>query len=129
MSTSSQKLVVDYLAAAGDRRLEEAARYLADGAVLVFPQGRFDDLETMAAAMAGRYRTISKTYGTWDVIDADDKTIVVATGTLSGVNVHGVAFAGIRFCDRFVVRNGHISEQHVWNDLAESGVLEQTSSV
>jgi hypothetical protein len=127
MSNSSQKLVLDYLAAAGDRRLDDAATYLADGALLVFPQGRFDDLEAMAAAMAGRYRTIAKTYETWDVIDGDRQSVVVATGTLSGINVHGVAFTDIRFCDRFVVIDARISEQHVWNDLAESGVLERTS--
>ena len=34
---------------------------------------------------------------------------------------------GIRYIDRFVIRNGLIIRQDVWNDLAESGVLDRTS--
>lgn len=105
--------------------MSDAASLLADDAVLVFPQGRFDDLDEMAAAMSGRYLSISKTYDTWDVVERDRDTVVVTTGTLSGVNTHGITFVDIRFCDRFVVRDGQISEQYVWNDLAESGVLDQ----
>lgn len=125
MDRSSREMIVEYLAAASERRMSQAAAYLAPDVTLVFPQGRFDDLEAMASAMAGRYRSIEKTYETWDVMDGEDGGVVVATGTLSGVNTHGVGFSGVRFCDRFVVRDGLISEQHVWNDLAESGVLDQ----
>ncbi len=128
MENAPRKLVQNYLNATSDRRMDDAATYLSDDAVLVFPQGRFDDLEKMAAAMAGRYSTISKTYDTWDVMDSEGESIVIATGTLSGLNTHQVAFADIRFCDRFVVRDGRICEQHVWNDLAESGVLDITES-
>ena len=126
MDLTPRKTIHEYLTAAGERRMSDAASYLADGAVLVFPQGRFDDLGEMAAAMAGRYSAIAKTYDTWDVMKTDSGTVVVTTGTLSGVNLHGVDFAGVRFCDRFVVKDGLIHEQHVWNDLAESGVLEQS---
>lgn len=126
MNTSAEETIREYLKASGERSMAEAASYLADEAVLVFPQGRFDDLEEMAAAMAGRYSAISKTYDTWDLMENDGGTVVVTTGTLSGVNLHGVDFAGVRFCDRFVVRDGLIHEQHVWNDLAESGVLDRT---
>ena len=121
----TEETIREYLHAASDRRLVDAAAYLADEAVLIFPQGRFNDLEAMAAAMTGRYRTVAKTYDTWDTMENDGTTVVVTTGTLSGVNTHGVEFAGVRFCDRFVVRNGRILEQHVWNDLAESGALDQ----
>lgn len=125
MELTAEEIIREYLDASSERRMSDAASFLADGAVLAFPQGRFDDLEGMAAAMSGRYRVISKTYGTWDVMEGDHETVVVTTGTLSGVNTHGVAFADVRFCDRFVVRDGQIWEQHVWNDLAESGVLDQ----
>lgn len=118
-------MILEYLAAADERRMGEAGAYLAPNAIHVFPQGRFHDLEAVGAAMASRYRSIRKTYETWDVMDAESETVVVATGTLSGENIHGLDFAGVRFCDRFVVRDGLISEQHVWNDLAESRALEQ----
>ncbi len=124
MDLTPRETIHEYLTAAGERRMSDAASYLADGAVLVFPQGRFDDLNAMAAAMSGRYRTISKTYDTWDSIEDGGTTVVFTTGTLSGVNTHGEDFQDIRFCDRFVLKDGLIHEQHVWNDLAESGVLE-----
>ena len=126
MDTAPTDFIREYLNASSERRMSDAASYLAEEAVLVFPQGRFNGLEAMAAAMSGRYRTISKRHDTWDVIETEGDTVVVTTGTLSGVNAHGVSFENIRFCDRFVLRNGHIMEQHVWNDLAESGVLDRT---
>jgi hypothetical protein len=43
---------------------------------------------------------------------------------LYGENLAGVAFEGIRYVDVFVIENGLISEQMVWNDLCESGVLD-----
>ena len=128
MPSGSLELVQEYLLAAAERRLGDASRFLDPDALIVFPQGRFDDIEGMATAMSGRYRSIDKTHQTWDVIASDtDTTVVVTTGTLHGVNVHDVPFEGIRFCDRFVIRDGLIAEQHVWNDLAESGVLSKRS--
>lgn len=125
MSTPPLEMVREYLVASGERRMEEAGRYLDAAAIIIFPQGRFGNLEEMAEGMKGRYLSIGKTHETWDVSTDESQTVVVTTGTLNGVNTHGIAFDGVRFCDRFVIRNGLIAEQHVWNDLAESGVLER----
>lgn len=125
MANDPMEMVRSYLAASGDRRLDEAAGYLAPDVLIIFPQGRFRNLTEMAAAMAGRYRSIAKTHETWDVASSGQDTVVITTGTLQGVNNHEAPFDGIRFCDRFVIRDGRIVEQHVWNDLAESGVLEK----
>ncbi|MEX2323718.1 MAG: nuclear transport factor 2 family protein [Acidimicrobiia bacterium] len=126
MPTNPVELVREYLLAMGRRDTEQAATYLSVDLLLVFPQGRFDGLEQLTAALADRYRSLNKTHHTWDVSDLDPETsVVVTTGDLDGINCHGVAFSRIRFCDRFVVRHELIVEQHVWNDLAESGVLLQ----
>lgn len=125
VSNSPLELVRRYLTALGERRLEEAWRCLDANAFMIFPQGRFEDLAEMTAAMEGRYRHVGKTHETWDVMSAGPDAVVVTTGSLHGINLHGVSFQGIRFCDRFVIRDGRIAEQHVWNDLAESGVLEE----
>jgi hypothetical protein len=45
---------------------------------------------------------------------------------LYGENLQGVAFEGIRYVDVFVIKNGLIIEQRVWNDLAETGVLNRS---
>lgn len=117
-------MLLTYLAATADRNMDTASSYLSPDVRLVFPQGQFESLSQMADSMAGRYRSMGKTHDTWDISTAENRTVVVTTGTLHGVNLHGVAFAGVRFCDRFVVRSGLISEHHVWNDLAESGILD-----
>lgn len=124
MSGPEIGMLLAYLAATADRDMDTASSYLSPDVRLVFPQGQFDSLSHMAEAMAGRYLSIGKTHDTWDISTAGERTVVVTTGTLHGVNLHGVAFAGVRFCDRFVVRSGLITEQHVWNDLVESGVLD-----
>jgi len=128
MPSASLELVREYLLAAAERRFQDASRLLDPHALLVFPQGRFAGLEEMAAAMSSRYHSIAKTHQTWDIVASEtEATILVTTGTLHGVNVHDVPFDGVRFCDRFVIRDGLIAEQHVWNDLAESGVLSRRS--
>jgi len=117
-------LVQRYLEACEERRLEEAERYLAPGAILVFPGGRYTSVLEMAAGAARWYRWVKKIYATWDVaVRPDGTAIVVTTGTLYGENLHGVPFEGIRYIDRFVVREGQIIRQDVWNDLEISGVL------
>jgi len=127
MPTGPVELVRRYLVESKERRGEDASACLDPGVVFIFPQGTFDDLEELAATLATRYRSIHKTHHTWDVVESGSETIVVTTGTLSGVNLTGVAFEGIRFCDRFVIRHELIVEQQVWNDLAESGVLSRES--
>ncbi len=127
MPTGPVELVRNYLVESKERRLEEASARLDPSVVFIFPQGTFDALEEMAASLANRYRSIDKTHHTWDVFESGPETVVLTTGTLSGVNLTGVAFEGIRFCDRFVIRHELIVEQQVWNDLAESGVLSRES--
>lgn len=119
-------LVQRYLAASEARRLDEARSCLAPGAVLVFPGGQYATPSEMAVAAARRYRWVKKVYDAWDVaVRQDGTTIVISTGTLYGENLHGVPFEGIRYIDRFVVREGKIIRQDVWNDLDASGVLER----
>lgn len=114
-----------YLEASGSRRLEEARGHLADEVVLQFPNGTFDSLEGLLAASEGRYRRIGKVHESWDVCEHDDEVTVVSVGTLHGENAHGVAFEGVRYIDRILYRDGLIVRQEVFNDLAESGVLDR----
>jgi hypothetical protein len=106
-------------------RLADAQEYLAPDAILEFPSGTYRSLVEMAAAAEGRYRWIGKAPVSWDVSEHDGTVTVVNVGTLHGENVHGVEFEGIRYVDRIVYRADRIVLQQVWNDLAESGVLER----
>ncbi|GIW12095.1 MAG: membrane protein [Dehalococcoidia bacterium] len=107
------------------RQLAEAATYLAPEVRMTFPPGiTFRSLDELVANARGRYRWVDKVRERYEAFSREDGAIVVySMGTLFGENVFGVPFSGVRYLDRFVLRDGLIVEQDVWNDLAESGVL------
>ena len=124
-----QEVVEEFLAAVGAGCISDAARYLDPAARMIFPGGReYTDLADLAAASATRYRYVDKHRDEYDSAEAPDSTVVFSLGRLHGENLHGVAFDNVRYVDRFVVRDGLIVEQRVWNDLAETGVLHVRSA-
>ncbi len=117
-------VVEEFLAAVGAGRISDAARYLDPTVRMIFPGGReYTDLADLAAVSATRYRYVDKHRDEYDCADGPDSTVVFSVGRLYGENLHGVAFDNVRYVDRFMVRDGLIVEQRVWNDLAETGVL------
>ena len=44
---------------------------------------------------------------------------VYCFGTLQGERLDGTPYSGIRFIDRFTVREGRLVDQQVWNDMGE----------
>lgn len=117
-------VVERYLRLAEERRLEEAAALLAPGAAMVFPGNRiYATLAEMVADARRRYRWVRKVIERWDVLPGPDGATVYCIGTLYGEDLEGRPFAGVRFVDRFEVRDGLICKQEVWNDLAEAGVV------
>lgn len=126
MSTpDAGKLVEDYLRRCEARDLDAAATLLAPDAMIVFPGGlRHRTLQDMVADSATRYARVAKRREPPLVATCDDgSTLVVSRGTLEGEALDGTPFSGVRYIDVFVVREGRIHEQHVFNDLAERGVL------
>lgn len=123
---SAKDLIQKFLRTMENRELEAAEAMMAEDAVIIFPPDkRFSSQAEMVASAKGRYQWIKKTFDQIDAFTRDDGTeVVYIMGTLYGENNHGVEFEGIRYIDRFVVRENKIIEQHVWNDLAESGVLQ-----
>ena len=122
---TAKELIKRFLRAMEARDLESAQAMMAPGAEIIFPGGVvFQSQAEMVAAAQGRYQWVKKTFDRLESLGRGDQTVVFVMGTLSGVNIHGVAFSGIRYIDRFALENGLITSQEVWNDLAESGVLE-----
>lgn len=110
------------------RDLEAASTMFSPDARIVFPGGKiYASQAEMVAAAKGRYQWVKKTFERVDVLAPSDseEIVVYVTGTLYGVNRHNIEFSGIRYIDRFVIDNGVIVSQEVWNDLAESGVLDR----
>ncbi len=74
-----------------------------------------------SAFNAGRYAWVKKRFGRTDVVAGatHDEAVVYSIGTLHGAWLDGMPFEGNRYVDRYVVRNGLITEMEVWNDSAE----------
>jgi hypothetical protein len=112
----AERVVRDYLGAMERRDLAAAKALLAPGFFMVFPGGaRFDTLEQLVESARGRYRSAKKTYERFDAFEGG----VYCFGTLYGELLDGTPYSGIRFVDRFTVRDGKLVDQQVWNDMAE----------
>lgn len=97
------------------RDLTAAAALLAPGFTMTFPGGvTMTALEDLVAWSAQRYRFVRKTYAAFD----EAPGVVHCHGTLSGEWNDGTPFSGIRFIDRFELKDGKLIQQDVWNDMA-----------
>jgi hypothetical protein len=84
-----------------------------------FPRGRhFPSLDAWLESSRGTYVRIAKRFERIDVaITGAQCAIVHCSGTLHGERVDGKPLEGFRYIDRFVIRDGLIVDQLVWNDL------------
>jgi len=111
-----ETVVRQYLDAMERRDLATAKTFLAPGFFMVFPgDKRFDSLEQLVASAKGRYRSANKVYQKTESIE----NTVYCYGTLHGELLDGTPYSGIRFIDRFTVKDGKLVDQMVWNDMAE----------
>ncbi|RVU34018.1 DUF4440 domain-containing protein [Hwanghaeella grinnelliae] len=116
----AREVVKTFLERMEARDLTGAQSMLADGFRMVFPGGvEFSRLEELIDWAKPRYNWVKKTYDDWDVAAREDGVAVTCQGTLRGEFPDGTPFEGIRFVDWFLVRDGKLSRQHVWNDLGE----------
>ena len=110
-----------------DRKIDEVQAMLAPGCIIEFPGGKkFANIAEMVENAKGRYNWVKKHRERYFVGENGNQTIVTSIGTLYGENLHGVAFEGVRYVDLFVIENGLITEQRVWNDFGETGVLDRS---
>jgi hypothetical protein len=111
-----ETIVRQYLDAMERRDLVTAKSFLAPGFFMVFPGNkRFDSLEQLVASAKGRYRSANKVYEKTEI----SGNSVYCFGTLFGELLDGTPYSGVRFIDRFTVKDGQLADQMVWNDMAE----------
>lgn len=119
-----EALVRRFLALLEARELDAASRLLAPEVEMVFPGGaRFHRLEQLIEWAGTRYARIAKRIDRVDTAPAEPVAggaIVIVQGVLFGEWLDGTPFDGIRFIDWFELKDGLVSRQHVWNDLAEA---------
>jgi hypothetical protein len=117
---SGSAVVRAYLEAMEARDLARAGAMLAPGFWMQFPgTGRMTRIEDLIAWAKPRYQRCAKRYERFDEVAAGEETIVYCFGALYGIGNDGEPFDGIRFIDRFTVRDSKLVDQRVWNDLAE----------
>ncbi|MEU8504774.1 hypothetical protein AB0C40_08595 [Streptomyces brevispora] len=112
-----------YLQFCEDRELDGAGKLLAPEPRIVFPGGAvYNSLPEMVADQRGRYRWVRKHRGQYfEGRTPDGLVTVTSLGTLYGEDMSGKPFEGVRYADVFVLHDGLIAEQHVYNDLSETG--------
>jgi len=120
-TASGADIVREFLAAMEARDLETARGFLADDFAMTFPgSARFTRLEELVEWGRARYKFVRKTYEAFEEAYGETGTIVYCFGALAGEWPNGTAFSEIRFIDRFEVSDGKLTDQRVWNDLAEA---------
>lgn len=113
-----QTIVHEFLLAMQERDLARAKSFLAPDFVMTFPGDvNLTDLQDLVAWAKGRYAFVKKTFESFDTAIKGDHAVVHCHGTLYGQWLDGSSFEGIRFIDRFEVRQGQLVRQQVWNDM------------
>jgi phenylpyruvate tautomerase PptA (4-oxalocrotonate tautomerase family)/ketosteroid isomerase-like protein len=114
-------IVRAFLDAMEQRDLDKANSFISETFEMVFPGNhRFHQLHELVAWAKTRYQSIAKTYDGFDTAFHGTEACVTCFGTLRGIWPDGTPFDNIRFIDRFTLRDGSITSQQVWNDLAET---------
>lgn len=99
-----------------------ASRFVAPGLRIRFTGGREMRAPAECAAFnATRYQWVKKNIEATETVagGTPDETVVYSRGTLYGVWPDGTPFEGNRYVDRYVVKQGLITQMDVWNDSAE----------
>jgi hypothetical protein len=113
------RAAIDFLRTTEARDEEAARRRVGPGFAPRFPRGRhYDGLQSWLAASRQAYKFMGKKFSRIDVaFTAPSTAVVYCYGTLHGEYLDGRVVDGVRFIDRFEIKNGLICEQDVWNDL------------
>ncbi|UYF99290.1 MULTISPECIES: nuclear transport factor 2 family protein [unclassified Halomonas] len=116
---SDKTQVRAFLAAMQARDLAKAKRFLAERVALEFPGApTMASLEEVIAWAGSRYRHVSKTLHGVDHCVTPLESIVICHGVLDVTWLDDTTSTGVRFIDRFELKDGLIIRQQVWNDLA-----------
>ena len=123
MSPSTPAAIVDeYLRLLMIPDPAAASQFIAPGLHIRFTGGRAMQAPTECAAFnATRYQWVKKKVEATETVagGTPEHTVVYSLGTLYGVWPDGTPFEGNRYVDRYVVRQGLITQMDVWNDSAE----------
>ncbi|MBU0587394.1 MAG: nuclear transport factor 2 family protein [Gammaproteobacteria bacterium] len=99
-----------------------ASRFVAPDLRIRFTGGRMMRQPAECAAFnASRYAWVKKRIEKTELMEGSSsaEAVVYSLGTLHGAWPDGTPFEGNRYVDRYVLRDGLITQMEVWNDSAE----------
>jgi len=116
-------LVDNFLQHCEDRELEHAQNYQASDIRIQFPGGvEHGSLDSLFGSASSDYTWVRKRRNRYFEGKSGNDDTVVSIGILYGIDNEGQPFDDVRYIDFFVLREGLIVEQLVWNDLAKNGI-------
>ena len=122
----SLEIVKSFLNAIENRDLIQAKKYLSPSSIMIFPGGKLiKDLDSLAEWSKTRYKFVKKTFSIFDEINEGNKSTIYSIGILDGIMNDGKEIKNVRYIDRFVIENAKIVNMQVWNDLAESILVDK----
>lgn len=81
---------------------------------------RFTRLEDFMVFASKRYADVQKHIDAFEACEAAGGVAIYARGRMSGSWQDGRTFENVRWCDRFLVEQGLITDLQTWSDLAET---------
>jgi hypothetical protein len=81
---------------------------------------RFSKLEDFMVFASKRYSSVSKQVDAFEACEAAGGVAIYARGRMSGSWQDGTTFEDVRWCDRFLVEQGLITDLQTWSDIAET---------
>ncbi|MSO98865.1 MAG: hypothetical protein EXR11_11715 [Rhodospirillaceae bacterium] len=82
------------------------------GAVFIHPR-------EFAAQSKGRQKSATKTTDRYEEIPNAEGAVVYSIGSMAGEWNNGTKYSGIRYIDRFEIKNGKIVDMNVYSDMSE----------
>ena len=72
-----------------------------------------------AAQSGKRQKSARKTTDRYDEIPIPNGGVVFAMGSMAREWLNGETYAGVRYIDRFEIKDGKIVDMNVWSDMSE----------
>lgn len=119
-SAPPHEVVQQFLDHMERRELQKAQQLLSSEFQMIFPGPTSpSSLAQLVEWASSRYRFVRKKFEHFDTVHINEQAcIVYCSGTLYGEWTDGTPFEGIRFIDRFEIKDLKIVHQSVWNDMA-----------
>lgn len=116
----ARKVVEKFIKGVNERNADLVREFASPQLHMTFPGGIvMRDVDEFFSWLAGRSPRSVYLYNAIDVVLLEDRAVAYASGSVEGATASGVAFAGVRVMDKFVIQDGLVVAKEAWSDMAE----------